>query len=234
MAKARRSQPSGLQNESATLERYLYGRESVGQQMHDGDTAITEYAGDRVFYKSWLDGTKPPLEDRRVSLLDEVRAYTNRQVITRFLQIYPIEREEAKALFDDIKMFLWACAQTDTSLAPTTIIDKMWHNFILFTPAYAQFCNRYFGYFIHHHPADKELRAVRKANDPAAFRAEFIANFRRQCEILYDLLGEETVTRWYVVHPRRYGSSFYQGRNVPEIQLPAPSEALAAHVASHG
>lgn len=183
-----------------------------------------------VFCESWLSGGKPPQESRKVAPLNKVLAYTNHHVINRFLQIYPIQREEASTLFNDTKMYLWACARAKVSLAPTTIIDSMWHNFLLFTSAYAQFSKRYFGYFIHHFPTDKEARAVRKANDPSAFRTEYVANFHRQCEILYDLLGERTVIRWYVEYPRRYDSSFYQRRIVPQIQQPALSEMLSAYL----
>jgi hypothetical protein len=32
-------------------------------------------------------------------------------------------------------------------------IDSLWHQFILFTREYQDFCNRYFGKFIHHSPS---------------------------------------------------------------------------------
>lgn len=32
-------------------------------------------------------------------------------------------------------------------------VDEVWHTFILFTEDYASFCEKVFGFFLHHHPA---------------------------------------------------------------------------------
>lgn len=36
---------------------------------------------------------------------------------------------------------------------PSQVVDDMWHDFILYTRNYAQFCRRAFGGFLHHTPA---------------------------------------------------------------------------------
>lgn len=37
---------------------------------------------------------------------------------------------------------------------PSQVVDVAWHEFILFTSNYAEFCNKAFGRFLHHSPAE--------------------------------------------------------------------------------
>jgi hypothetical protein len=37
---------------------------------------------------------------------------------------------------------------------PSQAVDEAWHAFILSTKSYASFCQRAFGKFLHHHPAE--------------------------------------------------------------------------------
>lgn len=37
---------------------------------------------------------------------------------------------------------------------PSQVVDVAWHEFILFTANYAEFCNKAFGRFLHHSPAE--------------------------------------------------------------------------------
>lgn len=43
-------------------------------------------------------------------------------------------------LFGEMKKFLYLCATNDGSMAPPEDIDEIWHNFILFTGDYADYC----------------------------------------------------------------------------------------------
>ena len=36
---------------------------------------------------------------------------------------------------------------------PSRVVDDLWHEFILYTRDYEQFCKRAFGHFMHHTPA---------------------------------------------------------------------------------
>jgi hypothetical protein len=47
---------------------------------------------------------------------------------------------------------------------PSQVVDDLWHEFILFTRAYQNFCDKAFGQFLHHTPAVK-LGAVRSDNE---------------------------------------------------------------------
>jgi len=46
---------------------------------------------------------------------------------------------------------------------PSRVVDDLWHEFILYTQSYADFCKRAFGRFLHHTPAVM-LGSQRKAN----------------------------------------------------------------------
>lgn len=99
-----------------------------------------------------------------VELLDEVMVYSNRGLAQRLQEKMEISHQEARALFDDMKRFLYLAATTPTPLAPPELIDEAWHNFILFTKDYADFCRKYFGKFIHHFPVLPEERASRNGS----------------------------------------------------------------------
>jgi hypothetical protein len=75
-------------------------------------------------------------------------------------------------------------------LAETDKIDWMWHAFVLFTVDYADFCERYFGFFIHHIPTDD-------GSEVTADTATVRAMLRRQFALVCDVLGEKTLKEWY-------------------------------------
>jgi len=61
----------------------------------------------------------------------------------------------------------------------------MWHTFLLFTRDYATFCETHFGAFLHHVP------------DEAVEEGALRERISRQFGLVYDLLGEATLTAWY-------------------------------------
>lgn len=70
-------------------------------------------------------------------------------------------RQEARiGLVETIKFLSLVAQHSDLVLTPTHRIDMVWHEFILFTRLYADFCHDQFGKFIHHTPGgtDKENR----------------------------------------------------------------------------
>ena len=72
-------------------------------------------------------------------------------------------------------------------------IDAMWHTFILFTRDYADFCEHHFGVFLHHVPEVEGDEGTEAAEDDAAIRARL----EQQFALVYDVLGAETLQRWY-------------------------------------
>ncbi len=65
---------------------------------------------------------------------------------------YGWTEEKTSELFLEMKRFLFLCATNEVSLAPPEEVDEIWHNFILFTRDYADFCENVVGIFINHRP----------------------------------------------------------------------------------
>ena len=89
--------------------------------------------------------------------LNAVMAYSNPGLVARLQRKLELTEEQATALFEDTKRFLYICglASSGSGFSPTPIIDEGWHNFILFTKDYYEFCHKFFGRFIHHVPKNK-------------------------------------------------------------------------------
>ena len=61
-------------------------------------------------------------------------------------------------LLVEILRFLGLIATTERQLTPSETVDRGWHEFILCTRTYSEFCQRYFGRTIHHEPGGDEGR----------------------------------------------------------------------------
>ena len=112
----------------------------------------------------------------RAALKEKVMAYTNHDVIKKYSDEMGISEEEAEIAFTELKKFLYVCGATTGGLTPSSELDAIWHQFILFTKEYGRFCNRYFGKTIHHSPDVEFDSETRKINNEAYTRAWEIAN----------------------------------------------------------
>lgn len=97
-----------------------------------------------------------PTTAHKVSL-EAVMAYQHPWLVLRLQRKLGLTQEQATALFEDTKRFLYICGIVPggAGYSPTPIIDEGWHNFILFTKEYQEFCHQFFGRFIHHVPKNK-------------------------------------------------------------------------------
>lgn len=84
--------------------------------------------------------------------LAEVLRYQNQDVVARISKEEKMPTEEAASLFRDVLLFLWLGQFVKGSLVPTPRIDLGWHVFLLFTKDYREFCGKFFGRFVDHHP----------------------------------------------------------------------------------
>ncbi|MDJ0535879.1 MAG: hypothetical protein QNJ70_25890 [Xenococcaceae cyanobacterium MO_207.B15] len=98
------------------------------------------------------------------STLQEVILYQNNAVLNRFTEKWDLPFDEARDIFKETKKWLWLIAYNQEIkdsivtlfiIQSPLIIDEMWHTFILFTKDYHKFCDKYFGYYIHHYPRTK-------------------------------------------------------------------------------
>ena len=63
---------------------------------------------------------------------------------------------EGQALFDEVKKYLVLVRSDRTNiwLMHSLRIDEVWHQFILFTTEYMDFCQRFFGNYVPHSPSN--------------------------------------------------------------------------------
>jgi hypothetical protein len=140
------------------------------------------------------------IETNLPASLDEVLAYRHPGVIRRYGREHHAAPAEAEEVFREMLKFLYLSAQAATEdpqglgcVVSTEVetIDWMWHTFLLFTMDYADFCERHFGYFLHHVPSEED------EDEPAEDENDLRARAQKQFALVYDVLGEETLTAWY-------------------------------------
>jgi len=135
--------------------------------------------------------------------LTQVLAYSHPGVVRRYCKEHNALPREAEEIFQEMLKFLYVCYRAGKDgpegfgIVVSSEIEKldwMWHTFLLFTKDYAEFCDRYFGFFLDHLPTeDEEDEQEQTAWDEESFRTAV----KRQFALIYDVLGEETLTAWY-------------------------------------
>ncbi|MEX0600376.1 MAG: hypothetical protein WD423_02225 [Rhodothermales bacterium] len=75
-------------------------------------------------------------------------------VVHRIAAEHHIPLDDAERRVEELIKFLYVAAESDAPVAPSKAVDAAWHAFILHTRNYAGFCEKVFGRFIHHEPAD--------------------------------------------------------------------------------
>ena len=145
--------------------------------------------------------------------LSDALSFQAPEVVLRFQREQGLSRPECEELFLECKRWLWACARRDEDheagkdvprmllISPELeLIDEMWHCFLMFTREYTAFCHDYLGRVIHHVPmTSHELLSFEsvRATDPERAKKIRQDEIRPQLGYLYDLLGPETLRRWY-------------------------------------
>jgi hypothetical protein len=154
-------------------------------------------------------------EKPRFCSLERALEYRNDQILYKFLERWDVTFDEASELFEEMKKWLWVQVaarhrEGSPSMAMTeslAMLDEMLHTFILFTREYIKYCQEVYGVYLHHTPMTKQQKDARveaSKRDPEqvlAQEAEFLSNMYA---FVYDLLGEETVVKWYGEYPEKY------------------------------
>ena len=131
--------------------------------------------------------------------LAEVLAYRHPGVVRRYAKEHGASAEEAAELFQETLKWLYLCYRSATDLPegigctmlPDILkLDEMWHTFVLFMRDYADFCEGYFGFFLHHVPNEAE-------EDLPVDEATVRQRLEQQYGLVYDVLGEETLAKWH-------------------------------------
>jgi len=90
--------------------------------------------------------------------------------------------DEAEALFAEAKKYivLVRCDGTHIWEMHSLRVDEAWHQFVLFTKQYTEFCERFFGRYVHHSPSNAPEVALPPPVPVATF-----AQFRERYEELF-------------------------------------------------
>lgn len=130
-------------------------------------------------------------------------------ILQRYEADYPNNTLTAQQAFSEVLKFLWLVAKHgqekkqlhhDNTLnfdfmlhAEMAEIDDMWHTFILFTREYTDFCNHYFGHYIHHAPTP-----IAEQNKVIENYSEFLhETVNPWLNYVYDNLGADTLKLWF-------------------------------------
>lgn len=144
----------------------------------------------------------------RTITLTELIQYRNEDVLSRFTDLFDVTDAEAEDIFTETKKFLFISRLPGVFIPDELlIIDEMWHNFILFTKEYQDFCSFYFGKYLHHIPSSKAAKILRQqelASNPEASRKAFNQQLATLLSVTYDELGPDTVIKWFQVYPVQY------------------------------
>jgi hypothetical protein len=99
--------------------------------------------------------------------------------------------EEAEALFLEAKKYIVLVRSDESTIweMNSLRVDEAWHQFILFTAQYADFCQRFFGRYIHHSPSNAP-----KVEDP---RERPVASFVMFAERYEQLFGSPLPAIWH-------------------------------------
>lgn len=101
-----------------------------------------------VFYRKWVFASRQRFLDR----FDLPAG-----VMERFMQKRPELSADQHALVQQgLQQYFRLCVDARGRFVsmPSQIVDELWHEFILFTRLYQQFCQRALGSYLHHTPAE--------------------------------------------------------------------------------
>ncbi|MEV6683339.1 hypothetical protein AB0N09_41795 [Streptomyces erythrochromogenes] len=144
---------------------------------------------------------------------------------------------EAELLFREVKRYcVLVHEHPDRSWQMHSLrVDEAWHQFILFTVQYQEFCERFFGRYVHHAPSNAPVPApATEGSLPERPTASF-PEFKNQYEVLF---GQELPDVWYdarTLTPRRRLVNEQAGRLVvrveeSEVHLVAPDGEILISV----
>ncbi len=106
---------------------------------------------------AWLSRKQQLAQDP--TLLDRMMDYDHPALKERMVVKVGWTEDFTNELFEEMKCFLYLCATNEGAMAPPEDIDEIWHNFILFTGDYAEYCKATVGTFLHHQPLTVAQRA---------------------------------------------------------------------------
>ncbi len=152
-------------------------------------------------------------------MLKRLLNYKNPEIVAKFCKNMGVEKSIGNRVFKDMLMFFYLCKRHHYLTAqqragkvlkrtipaklsvidPMLLIDEMWHTFILYTPDYIAFSQKYFGHYFGHAPTPV-------LGTKSQLKQEMITRNELQLIVsfVWDELGEGVVDRWFVDYHREY------------------------------
>jgi hypothetical protein len=98
---------------------------------------------------------------------------------------------EGEELFREVKRYLVLCDLDQSRVwnMYSLRVDEAWHQFILFTRQYMEFCQRFFGRYIPHNPSNAPKVEYSRPAEKTSFK-QFHSRYQ-------DLFGERLPDVWY-------------------------------------
>ena len=95
------------------------------------------------------------IKARREKLIDSFQFPAS--ITDKVMEKYPhLSQSEANLVLKGLREYFHVCNIAGKRMVsmPSQAVDVAWHEFILFTKQYSQFCNKALGRFLHHTPAE--------------------------------------------------------------------------------
>ncbi|POA51839.1 MULTISPECIES: hypothetical protein [unclassified Pseudomonas] len=150
---------------------------------------------------------------RRTPALQDVLAYRNDALVKTMSKKHGLPIHECQELFIDLKKWIWLIGTRDERpfafpcFQEQWVLDGFWHEFILSTREYTDFCTYYFGHYIHHKPAPDDVQGAGATLIRQDLEHFIDINKGLLEEAMLEVqqkLGREVVIRWYRDIPRQY------------------------------
>ncbi|WP_411346974.1 hypothetical protein [Paenibacillus sp. WLX2291] len=94
-----------------------------------------------------------PCEPLAHKLLQSLPAHYDHQLRQRILTEHPeLSRDEYEWRWFEMKRYLLLCALFREVPMFSDKVDSVWHEMLMFTRDYQQFCEQFYGYMLHHSP----------------------------------------------------------------------------------
>lgn len=113
--------------------------------------------------------------NRNDQIITTAMKYDMKAVMARYQEKTRLPADVLKEHEREIKRFLALSAISPGKYGMRGPIDELWHTFILFTSAYARFCQQLGGGFIHHLPGEptKRGRGTGKSKAPETKKSPY-------------------------------------------------------------
>jgi hypothetical protein len=105
-----------------------------------------------------IGGPQLPVIEEEEKVITQIESSLIPNLIFEVFPKAKIEYEKKFADYENDSVILFNYLKAGESKpVPSEAVDEIWHNMILYTARYGDFCRKYFGRFVHHIPNDEKI-----------------------------------------------------------------------------